>query len=72
MINIQKERDGLSWDGLTWVGKMIRDDSGTGWKRDGLSRIPTIYNDPVIDRKLRGNYMANFRSMHGKPDSSAF
>ncbi len=39
MINIQKEKDGLSWDGLTWVGKMVRDDSGTGWKRDGLSRI---------------------------------
>ncbi len=41
MLNLQKERDGLSWYGSTWVGKMVRDDSGTGWKRDGLSRIPS-------------------------------
>ena len=48
MINLQKERDGL-----TWVGKMVRDDSGTGWKRDGLSRIRQFITDHEWILQLR-------------------
>ncbi len=61
MISIQKERDGLSWDGLTWVGKMLWDDSGTGWKRDGLSRIHYYHLLPCLQHPwAMGNLLSYF------------
>ncbi len=35
---LKKEKDGLTWV-LGRVGKWVRDDAGTGWKRDGWFRI---------------------------------
>ncbi len=73
MFNLQKERDGLSWDGLTWVGKMVRDDSGTGWKRDGfLNKIQVNLLHHIfifLTHLLEGHFVKTARDLSSVSES---